>query len=391
MNPLLISGFGCFLNIDKRKLVVYNAFTKEKMEFYPHQIEYDTIIIDGHSGAVSLDALRWIAKHGIALTILNWNGNVLSTLQPKEPVSGKLKISQYKAYLDEKKRISIASEIIKTKISKSYELLKELSKYYKELKINEIKAAFAKETNQNSLGSINYIMMHEGRIADIYWKNMSKIFNFLAPEFNFKSRKGKSYSWNMNASDEINAMLNYGYAVLETLVRKYINAVGLDPTIGFLHEINASKTPLVYDLQELYRWVIDLSVIQVLEDKKLKKSDFIVTENYNIRLRESAAKLLLNKIRINFNSVSKYKGKNRALEFTLLDNLRKLSDFISGKSNSLKFYVPEANISRNDDIDIREKILSITPAERKRLGINKSTLWYRQKAIKEGKTIKLYK
>jgi len=35
--------------------------------------------------------------------------------------------------------------------------------------------------------------------------------------------------------------------------------------------------------------------------------------------------------------------------------------------------------------------MSITPEERKRLKINKSTLWYRQKAIKEGKTIKIYK
>ena len=47
-------------------------------------------------------------------------------------------------------------------------------------------------------------------------------------------------------------------------------------------------------------------------------------------------------------------------------------------------------IDRNDDIEVRDKILSITPAERKRLNINKSTLWYRQKAIKEGKRIKLY-
>ena len=28
--------------------------------------------------------------------------------------------------------------------------------------------------------------------------------------------------------------------------------MGLDPNIGFLHEINHSKQPLVYDLQELY-------------------------------------------------------------------------------------------------------------------------------------------
>ena len=99
---------------------------------------------------------------------------------------------------------------------------------------------------------------------------------------------------------------------------------------------------------------------------------------------------LINKIRANFNSTSVYKGKNRALEFTLLDNIRKLADYVSDKSNVLEFYIPEVKIDRNDDIAVRDEILSITPAERKRLGINKSILWYRQKKIKERKIIKIY-
>ncbi len=36
------------------------------------------------------------------------------------------------------------------------------------------------------------------------------------------------------------------------------------------------------------------------------------------------------------------------------------------------------------------KILSIDPKKRKELKINKSTLWYQQKKIKEGKQLKLY-
>jgi hypothetical protein len=34
--------------------------------------------------------------------------------------------------------------------------------------------------------------------------------------------------------------------------------------------------------------------------------------------------------------------------------------------------------------------LAITPAERKTRGINKSTLWYQQKKLADGKKIKLY-
>jgi len=112
-------------------------------------------------------------------------------------------------------------------------------------------------------------MTYEGRIAGIYLENLTNIFNQLSPEFNFTGRKNKTNSRNYNASDEINALLNYGYAILESEIRKAINGIGLDYSIGFLHEINQNKTPLVYDIQELFRWLIDISVIQLLEEKKI--------------------------------------------------------------------------------------------------------------------------
>jgi CRISPR-associated protein Cas1 len=105
----------------------------------------------------------------------------------------------------------------------------------------------------------------------------------------------------MNASDPINALLNYGYAILESMVRKEINTIGLDVSIGYLHEIAPSKHPLVYDLQELFRYIVDYSVIELLETG-LKKSDFITTENYHIRLKPNTAKLLIEKIENNFNN-----------------------------------------------------------------------------------------
>jgi len=36
------------------------------------------------------------------------------------------------------------------------------------------------------------------------------------------------------------------------------------------------------------------------------------------------------------------------------------------------------------------KIISVNPEKRKELKINKSTLWYQQKKIREGKPIKIY-
>jgi len=193
----------------------------------------------------------------------------------------------------------------------------------------------------------------------------------------------------MNASDSINALLNYGYAILESMVRKDINTIGLDVSIGYLHEIDHSKHPLVYDLQELFRYVVDYSVIELLETK-IKKSDFITTENYHIRLKPNTAKLLIEKIKNNFNQRYEFRNKQYALENIMFENIRELSKYITGNSKSLEFTIPEIAVKRNDNTKIREMIMSINPEKRKELKINKSTLWYQQKKIKEGKTIKIY-
>lgn len=551
MKALLLSGFGISIGVDKRKLVIKKRQSNEMIEFYPHQIPYDNVILDGHYGSISFEAMRWLSKHGIILSLLNWNGNLLSVTMPKEPISGKLKIKQYESYKDTFKRYGIALEIIRTKVEKSKTLLIALSDYYEVLNKDEISEVFGRElenfkrnnvifkeklnnfsknrikqkvnnlktenfrdsetenndseiseieknrnkknkiekieinrdkteilenkmlanniigfTKQNKIESkqdrreilqneteqnndkiennrnkikfnyynqptkteenrikieknkensenfdkmtlsdnynfkncgsddfkkeLNWIMTFEGRIADYYWKQLSKIFNELYPEFNFKSRKSKSYSWNMNASDYVNSLLNYGYAILESFIRRYINVIGLDQDIGFLHEMNESKTPLVYDLQELYRWLIDLSVIQVLEDKEIKKSDFIVTENYHLRLSESGIRYLLEKITLNLNKRVEYNGKFHTFDNILLDNVRKLAKFIEKEQKELRFEIPGMPIGRNDDIESRNRIMSMTPEIRKKLKINKSTLWYRQKAIKDGKKIKIY-
>jgi len=46
--------------------------------------------------------------------------------------------------------------------------------------------------------------------------------------------------------------------------------------------------------------------------------------------------------------------------------------------------------SREDNLELRKKILNMTHEERKQLGINKSTLWYIKKNLSEGKTPEIY-
>jgi CRISPR-associated protein Cas1 len=114
----------------------------------------------------------------------------------------------------------------------------------------------------------------------------------------------------MNASDPVNALLNYGYAILETQCRKALNCVGLEPTVGFLHETRQTRSPLVYDLQDPYRWLVDMTVVSCLESGRFGKNDFYRMDKYVLRLKPEAARKLIDALRIKFNSPVRHAGKS---------------------------------------------------------------------------------
>jgi CRISPR-associated protein Cas1 len=95
-------------------------------------------------------------------------------------------------------------------------------------------------------------------------------------------------------------------------------------------------------------------------------------------------------IKNNFNQRYEFRNKQHTLENIMFENIRELSRYIMGNVKQLEFRIPDIEIKRNDNSQVRDKIMSIDPEKRKELKINKSTLWYQQKKIKEGKTINVY-
>jgi CRISPR-associated protein Cas1 len=118
-------------------------------------------------------------------------------------------------------------------------------------------------------------------------------------------------------------------------------------------------------------------VIQLLEEKKIKKSDFIITENYHHKIGRRCCKVIDWKNRLNFNARCNYKNnKNYSYQIILQDNLQQLANFIIDKKKYFEFNISAMKLNRNVNLELSEKILSMIVEERKRWGINKSTLWY---------------
>ena len=79
----------------------------------------------------------------------------------------------------------------------------------------------------------------------------------------------------------------------------------------------------------------------------------------------------------NSNAIYNYKNdKNYSYQIILLDNLQQSSNFLVDKKKEIAINIPAMRLNRDDNLKLKEKILSMTNEERKGLGINKSTLLY---------------
>lgn len=111
------------------------------------------------------------------------------------------------------------------------------------------------------------------------------------------------------ATDEFNAMLNYGYGVLYSMVEKACIIAGLDPYIGFLHTDNYNKKSLVFDVIELFRTFVDETVVHLFTKRKVKVDYFDTIQN-GLSLNKAGKAVLIEALNETFEKTIKYKGRN---------------------------------------------------------------------------------
>ena len=383
MNTLLLSGHGISMNVDGGKLHIqdghdFNRPNPDNYIFKPKFIDLDNIVVYGHSGNISLDAIRWLTKQNVPLTVLNWDGRLLTSIMPLEYKSSNIRMGQYQAY-GNGQRVDIAKKFIDAKIKNSIAVLEWLGKRYPEVATANNERMKIIDTNRALMpkaARIKDVMGIEGMVAHHYWAVLATIFD---KKMEFDGRVYGKTTRPMGAVDPINALFNYGYSILESQCWKALNSVGLDPHVGFMHEMNPSKAPLVYDLQEPFRWIVDVAVMSALEKEIFTKKDFIRTENYNIRIRPDGVKKLMAELMPQFSKTVKYNGYNREWGYIITEKAYELGQFIIGKRKSLDFSEPEPILERHDSDDMRKKILDMSYTEWERMGFSKGTLHYLKK------------
>lgn len=135
-------------------------------------------------------------------------------------------------------------------------------------------------------------------------RNYFTALSFIMPDrFKFSGRSRNP------ARDEFNCLLNYGYGVLYSMVEKGCIIAGLDPYIGFLHTDNYNKKSLVFDIIEMFRILVEQTVVYLFSQRKIKNEQFDRLKN-GLRLNEKGKRVLIESLDKTFEKTVRFRGRN---------------------------------------------------------------------------------
>ena len=113
--------------------------------------------------------------------------------------------------------------------------------------------------------AINSLLGVEGSATAAYFRGFKRLF---APEWKFQDRNRRP------PQDPVNVLLSFGYTLLTNLASSAIQATGLDPYAGFLHEVAYNRPALGLDLVEEFRPVVDGVVLWCCNSGQITPDDF---------------------------------------------------------------------------------------------------------------------
>ena len=272
------------------KLSYKNRFLVVKQdndEKYIHLSEIDTIIVDSISVSISTYLLKELCSNKINIIFCDEKHNPFGELEGYylSHNSSKKISSQFK-WTKERKDM-LWSEIVKNKVINQALILNKLNSDKYDLLLSYIdEITTGDKTNR------------EGHAAKVYFNELF----------------GKDFV--RNESDNINAALNYGYAILLSTINKEVISNGYITQIGIHHKNEFNEFNLSCDLMEPFRVIID-NFVYYNQDRELDtayKLDIVNIfnnrykyDNKNYVLKD-AIKIYIKNTLESINDLEKYKG-----------------------------------------------------------------------------------
>jgi CRISP-associated protein Cas1 len=232
-------------------------------------------------------------ESGVALAFLTENGRFLARVQG--PVSGNvlLRREQYRWADQAERAAGVARAVVMGKIANCRTVvlraIRDNSGCAGAAEMEQATRRLGRllETVAGTVG-LDQIRGHEGDAANVYFGVFDHLITVSKDDFFFRGRSRRP------PLDNMNALLSFLYTLLVHDATAALEAVGLDPAVGYLHRDRPGRPSLGLDLVEELRPVVaDRLALSLVNRRQVQASGFRKTEGGGVVMDDATRKEVL--------------------------------------------------------------------------------------------------
>lgn len=287
---IVVDGYGVRIGVRRGHLIISDGAGRNRRDRRVPRIGHNLrrLVVVGHTGTISLEAVRWLDRSGIHFTQLDTDGQVLMTSANPRLDDARLRRAQHLAYGTDV-AVEISRYLIDAKLAGQANVARQhlhpntvnIIENHRDRLLDadttaavlKIEAKAAKEyfASWNDHVSITWATSHRDQVPE-HWNE-------------FRARRSLiTITGTSKATNPINATLNYLYALAEIECRNACLTLGLDLGLGYLHADTPQRDSLALDLIEAIRPDVDRFTLDLLRHHIFRADDFTEREDGHCRI-----------------------------------------------------------------------------------------------------------
>ncbi len=289
LNTLYVTTENSYLSLDGETVVI--ASGEEILGRVPlHNLE--AVVYFGYKGA-SPALMGKCAELGIGLNFLSPTGRFLARVSGPAQGNVVLRRTQVLWAEDPEQALGLAKSVLLGKLYNSRWVLERAVRDHglridKECVGNSVVQILDSIPAIQAAESVGELMGIEGVAAKAYFDVFDQMILRSKDCFRFDGRSRRP------PLDPVNAMLSFCYTLLGLDIASALETVGLDPCIGFLHQLRPGRRSLSLDLlEELRAPVADRFVLSQINLGIVSQKQFLTKENGAVYFDDDGRKKFL--------------------------------------------------------------------------------------------------
>ena len=272
-NTLYILTSGSYLYCQNETIAV-KIGGEDKVRIPAHTI--DSIICLTNT-TVSSPFIAFCSEHGISLSFHSDNGKFYGRIYGKVNGNVLLRKKQFQL-IDSPESASVVRNILIGKISNCKMTLQRSARNGTPDKASLLTKSASLLQDQISIlqtsDSIDSMRGIEGAAATIYFRAFDNMLKTEDTDMLFEKRTRRP------PENRVNALLSFVYMLMKNDVQSALEAVGLDPAVGYLHTLRPGRPSLALDMMEELRSALcDIFVVSLINLRQIQSDDINMESN----------------------------------------------------------------------------------------------------------------